>query len=572
MAVIPMPDSRNRPTVDQGLEPAGPAAPDNRSAAIKEKKKKDKVRSAWISFVGRIVAQVVGAIVTVALTLFVVQRAQQRTAGDRPVSPAETPPTAGAGRTAGNTGALPVAAIDAARSELALAVLPLDNFSGDPGQDYFADGMTEALIAELAQLKGVRVISRTSSMRYRGSRQALPEIARELGVTHIIEGSVARDKARVRVTAQLIEATSDRHIWAESYDRQDRDVLGIQAEVATAIAREVGGTVVAVEQARLDRRQAVDPAVYDLYLKGRYEQARRSPEGFTNAIARFEDATAKDPSFAPAFAGLADTYTLMSRSVFGGLPASQAMDRARTAAERAIALDPLSVEAHLAMASVSHRFDWDWDAAERHYNRARDLGPASAPAHQWIAVFLAEQGRPEPARIEAERAISLDPLSPTVLRTAGLVAYFNRDFERSLALHRRAVSLEPGSPVSTMMLAWSLVEAGRASEAATELRALPKETPVSGEVQATLGYALARQGDAAGARQIRQTLERERYSPTLALARLYSALGDDDALVQLAERAVATRLDLVTGLKADIVFDRIRTHPRFKALTARLRL
>ena len=142
---------------------------------------------------------------------------------------------------------------------MALAVLPLDNYSGDPGQDYFADGMTEALIAELAQLKGLRVISRTSSMRYRGSRQTLPEIAHELGVTHIIEGSVARDKARVRVTAQMIEAASDRHVWAESYDRNDRDVLGIQAEVATAIAREVGGTVVAAERARLDRRQAVDP-------------------------------------------------------------------------------------------------------------------------------------------------------------------------------------------------------------------------------------------------------------------------------------------------------------------------
>ena len=246
------------------------------------------------------------------------------------------------------------------------------------------------------------------------------------------------------------------------------------------------------------------------------------------------------------------------------------MERARTAAERAIALDPLSVEAHLAMASVSHRFDWDWETAERHYNRARDLGPAYAPAHQWIAVFLAEQNRPEPARIEAERAISLDPLSPSVLRTAGLVAYFNRDFERSVALHRRAVSLEPGSPVSTMMLAWSLVEAGRASEAATEVRAIASDSPVNGEVQATLGYALARHGDVAGARRIRQALDRERASPTLALARLYSALGDDEALVQLAERAVASRLDLVTGLKADVVFDRVRSHARFKALAARL--
>lgn len=564
-----MPDPRERPTVDPAGGPVEGRVAEGAVADPKETKKKDKVRAAWISFVGRIVAQVVGAAVTVALTLFVVQRAQQPKPDEVPPPPAGSAAETATSRVANATVNAPRAASDAP-VEIAVAVLPLENYSGDPGQAYFADGMTEALIAELAQLEGLRVISRTSSMRYRGSRQALPEIARELGVTHVIEGSVARDQGRVRVTAQMIEAASDRHVWAESYDRRDRDVLAIQAEVAAAIAREVGGTVVAAEQARLDRRQAVDPEIFDLYLKGRFEQARRSPDGLANALARFEEAGAKDPSFAPAFAGLADTYTLMSRSVFGGAPAADVMERARSAAERAVALDRMSAEAHLAMASVSHRFDWDWEAAERHYNRARDLGPNYAPAHQWLAVFLAEQRRGEQARIESERAISLDPLSPAVLRTAGLVAYFNRDFERSVALYRRAVELEPASPISRIMLAWSLVEAGHATDAAIELRAIPRDSPVDGDVQATLAYALARQGDVAGARQIRQTLERERAAPTLALAHLYSALGDDHALVQLAERAVAARLDLVTGLKADIVFDRVRANPRFKALAERL--
>lgn len=564
-----MPDPRERPAADPAGAPVDGRGPEGAGADQKETKKKDKVRAAWISFVGRIVAQVVGAAVTVALTLFVVQRAQQSDPAEAPAPPVVARPETATSRVSTATMHAPRAASDAP-IEMAVAVLPLENYSGDPGQAYFADGMTEALIAELAQLKGLRVISRTSSMRYRGSRQALPEIARELGVTHVIEGSVVRDKTRVRVTAQMIEAATDRHVWAESYDRQDRDVLGIQAEVAAAIAREVGGTVVATEQARLDRRQAVDPEVFDLYLKGRFEQARRSPDGLTNALARFEEAGAKDPSFAPAFAGLADTYTLMSRSVFGGAPAADVMERARSAAARAVALDRMSAEAHLAMASVSHRFDWDWEAAERYYNRARDLGPAYAPAHQWLAVFLAEQRRGEQARIESERAISLDPLSPAVLRTAGLVAYFNRDFERSVALYRRAVELEPGSPISTIMLAWSLVEAGHASDAAIEVRAIPRDSPVDGDAQATLAYALARQGDVGGARRIRQTLERERAAPTLALAHLYSALGDDNALVQLAERAVAARLDLVTGLKADIAFDRVRADPRFKALAERL--
>lgn len=245
-AVIPMPDPLGLPVPEPDDEsPELPAADDNRDEGG-EKKKKDKVRAAWISFVGRIVAQVVGAIVTVALTLFVVQQSQQPPASV-PAEKATSPTPSPAMRPQG---------------EMALAVLPLDNFSGDPSQDYFADGMTEALIAELAQIKGIRVISRTSSMQYRGTRKALPEIARELGVTHLIEGSVARDKARVRVTAQLIEARSDRHVWARSYDRTDRDVLGMQADVAAAIAAEVGGAVVATEQARVTRT-AVDPAVCD---------------------------------------------------------------------------------------------------------------------------------------------------------------------------------------------------------------------------------------------------------------------------------------------------------------------
>jgi len=236
-----MPEPRTQPRLEPDEDDRPQSPPDGER---RDTKKKDKVRSAWISFVGRIVAQVVGGIVTVALTLFVVQRAQQT-----PAPPAVT--------TAKAAATVSVPAIDARATtaagggELALAVLPLDNFSGDQAQGYFADAMTEALIAELSQIKGIRVISRTSSMQYRGARTPLPEIARELGVTHIIEGSVARDRDRVRITAQLIEAASDRHVWAASYERNTRDVLGIQAEVASAIAREVGGTVVATEKARL---------------------------------------------------------------------------------------------------------------------------------------------------------------------------------------------------------------------------------------------------------------------------------------------------------------------------------
>lgn len=258
-----MPDPRSRPTIDPGEEPVDDAgAPIESTVDSTAKKKKDKVRAAWISFVGRIVAQVVGAAVTVALTLFVVQQAQQSRVDDIAISPVDTSTTSGTRGMAAASASSPTSSD--APVETAIAVLPLENHSGDPGQDYFVDGMTEALIAELARFKDLRVISRTSSMRYRGSRLTLPEIARELGVTHIIEGSVARDQGRVRVTAQLIDAASDRHVWAESYDRRNRDVLDMQAEVAVAIAREIAdaitrdasGTIAAVETVRQLRLRA----------------------------------------------------------------------------------------------------------------------------------------------------------------------------------------------------------------------------------------------------------------------------------------------------------------------------
>lgn len=264
-----MPDPRHRPTAEPAAPPGGDGQDSGEPAAgSRQRKKRDKVRSAWIAFVGRIVAQIVGGAVTVGLTLFLIQRAQQPrsdAAADPLGEPAAT--TAAAPLVSGPD-LLPGAAVDATPTEIAIAVLPLANYSGDAGQDHFAELMTEALIAELAQLKEVRVVSRTSSMRYRGSRQTVPEIARELDVTHIVEGSVVRDRTRVRITAQMIDAASDRHLWAGAYDRRDRDVLAIQAEVAAAIAREIGGTIVSIETAPRPRRQ-----------EDRFEQMRRAPDG-----------------------------------------------------------------------------------------------------------------------------------------------------------------------------------------------------------------------------------------------------------------------------------------------------
>ena len=265
-----------------------PSVPDADEAAAaaekKKKKKKDKVRSAWISFAGRIVAQIVGAAATIVLGIYLVtsHRGEPDRASSRVPRVARTP-----------------------GAEPSLAVLPFDNYSGDASQDYFVNGMTEALIADLARVRGLRVISRTSSMHYQGQKKSLPEIAGELGVDLLVEGSVARSGNRVRITAQLIDGASDEHIWARSYEDKVEDVLALQSRIATAIAGEVRG---AVSSSAAGTRRAVDPEVYDLYLRGRNAWNTRSPEGFEQARTYFQQAIDKDPSFALAHAGLADTY------------------------------------------------------------------------------------------------------------------------------------------------------------------------------------------------------------------------------------------------------------------------
>ena len=384
--------------------PSVPDADEAAAAAEKKKqKKKAKVRSAWISFAGRIVAQIVGAAATIVLGIYLVT--SHRGEPDRASS--RVPRVA---RTLG--------------AEPSLAVLPFDNYSGDASQDYFVNGMTEALIAELARVRGLRVISRTSSMQYQGQKKSLPEIAGELGVDLLVEGSVARSGNRVRITAQLIDAASDEHIWARSYEEKVEDVLALQSRIATAIAGEIRG---AVSSSAAGARRAVDPEVYDLYLRGRNAWNTRSPEGFEQARTYFQQAIDKDPSFALAHAGLADTYQVAG--LLSGTPDGPA--RAREAAERALALDDSLGEAHASLAGTLHRPVADIPRAEAEFKRAIELNPGYATAHQWYAIMLAEEGRDREALEHAERAVTLDPLAGVMQQTLGLVNYFGRRYDRA---------------------------------------------------------------------------------------------------------------------------------------------
>ncbi len=419
------------PATDVREEASAPSTPESKS-----QKKKDKVRSAWISFVGRIVAQLVGAAATVSLGLYVVQRYQAPAA----VQPAAAQPSSGAeARPAAHRTRSPRAA------GVSLAVLPLDDYSGQADQAYFVDGLTEAIIADLARLDGLRVISRTSSMHYKGASRPLPEIAAELDVDLIVEGSVVRSGSRVRVTVQLIDAASDEHLWSRSYDRAAGDVLGLQAELAKAIAAEVDVAVAPLQAQRFAARGSVAPETYDLYLRGREAAGRRTADSLREAVGLFERAVARDPSFALGYAGLADAYSLMGASIYAQVDARTVMPLARSAAEKALELDGDLAEAHLSLAAVRRRYDWDWRAADREFRRALELKPGDVTAHLWYGLYLAEQGRHDEAVTHARRAADLDPLSPLVHRGVGTVHFFGRRYEEARAAQGRALALDPFS-------------------------------------------------------------------------------------------------------------------------------
>jgi TolB-like protein/Tfp pilus assembly protein PilF len=509
------------------------------SSSEKEKKKKKKVRNAWISFVGRVVAQVVGAVATIVLGVYFINRTSP------PSREAESRPEP----------AVPARVVRPAGDRASIAVLPLQNLSGDPTQEYFADGMTEALIASLAQVKGLRVISRTSSMHYKQHSKTLPEIAQELGVALIVEGSVARAGDRVRVTAQLIDASRDEHLWARSYERTSRDVLGLQEEVATAIAREVTGA--AQSRQRTTQAASVDPEVYDLYLRGRHAWNQRTAAGYTDAIRYFDAAIARDPKFALAHAGRADAYHLAGRALD-----VDAAAKARAAAARALELDDTLAEPHASLGGLLHRIDVDIDAAQREFRKAIDLNPGYATAHQWYAILLAEEGQSDEAVREAQQAVSLDPLSGPIQQTFGLVLYYARQFDRAENAARRALELSSQLTLARDILGRSLVALRRYDEAVRLLDG-PLEQ-LNTDNLSTLGIACYLSGKRERSKAAWQVLA-GRPAAVGPKVRWYVATGDNAAALGLLERASADGFN-PQMIKADPALDPIRGDRRFERI------
>jgi len=456
-----------------------------------------------------------------------------------------------------------------------LAVLPLTNLSGDPDQEYFSDGMTDTLITDLAQMGSVKVISRTSIMRYKKTDKSLPEIARELNVGGIIEGTVQRSGDRVRITAQLIEGATDKHLWAKSYERAVKDVLALQDEVARDVANEIKVKLTPQEQARLTRARPVNPEAHELYLRGRFHWNKRSPEGVRKSIEYFEQAIEKDPDNALAYSALADSYNVISS--YNLLAPNEAFPKAKEAATKAVQLDDSLAEAHTSLAVVKAAYEWEWSGAEREYKRAIELNPGYATAHYWYAFsVLTRLGRFEEAIAEMNRALEFDPFSLIINTNLGWIFYYAHRYDDALEQCRKVLDLDSNFASAHLRMVQAYEQKGMFDDAIAEtekliplrredqpedIRALRKAYRTSG----AKGYWRQRLGS------VQQQMKHHYVSPAF-VASIYASLGEKDEAFLWLEHAYAERDNWLSFLKVDPRFDTLRSDPRFQDLQRRIGL
>jgi TolB-like protein/tetratricopeptide (TPR) repeat protein len=451
-----------------------------------------------------------------------------------------------------------------------LVVLPLENLSGDPGQEYFADGMTDVLIANLARIGALRVISRTSAMRFKGARRPLPEIARELGVEAVVEGTVLRSGDRVRITAQLVEAPADRTLWTFSVEREVRDVLALQSEVARAVAEEIRVRVTPLEMARLREPRPVDPRALEHVLRGRFLWNKRTAADVERSIELFRAALEIAPDYAAAWSGLADAWSIVG--AFRFQPPAVAFARAEEAARHALELDPDLAEAHTSLAFALQHSAWDLPAAEASFRRARELNPSYVLTRHWYAELLLIQERFDEAAGELRRARELDPLSPIVVTTEGSFHYFARRYPESLALLDTVVELHPDFVVGHLDRGRTLEELGRLEEARAEFTAATRITGSDPGESAPLAHLYALLGERARAEAVIGRLRdagAHRYVSPYSIATVYSALRDADRAFEWLEQAFATRDPMMIYLRVHPRLDPLRADPRFAELLRR---
>lgn len=474
-----------------------------------------------------------------------------------------------------NTGNLRTRIFAGARSpEIhSLAVLPLTNLSGDPEQEYFADGMTDELITDLAHISALRVISRTSVMHYKGTAKTLPQIARELNADAVLEGSVQRSGDQVRIRAQLIYAPADRHLWAESYEGSSRDVLDLQNKVATEIARQIKIQVTPEEKTRLASARPVNLEAHEAYLKGRYYLNQRNEKGFQQSVQYFDDATQKDPTYPLGYAGLADSYILLGE--YSLLPAKDAFPKARTAATRALELDDKLAEAHNAVAAVKVDYDWDWAGAEREFRRAIELNPGYATAHQWYAELLTQLGRYEEALAEIKLAQQLDPFSLIINVVRGDTLRSAGEYDSAIQQLNSTLEIDPNFAHAHFHLGMTYLRKEAYADAIVEFQKAVSLSPNVTDYKGGLGYAYAVAGRRAEAHKVLEDLKarsQKNYVPWFYIAGIYAGLGEKDQAIAHLEKAYSQREQGLAVMKREPMFDPLRSDPRFQDLLRRMNL
>jgi TolB-like protein/DNA-binding winged helix-turn-helix (wHTH) protein/Tfp pilus assembly protein PilF len=456
---------------------------------------------------------------------------------------------------------------------MSLMVLPLENLSGDPQQDYFADGMTDELTANLAKIRSVRVISRSTAMAYKHTHKPLSEIARELHVDAVVEGSVLRAGSRVRITAELVQVSTDQHLWADTYESQIGDVLSLQNRVSSAIVDEIRINLSPEDKVRLSKNPSVSPAAHEDYLKGRYYWNRRSGEAFTKAIGYFEDATRKDPQYALAYAGLADCYGIIGATIYGDLPAAEAAPKAKAAAIRALELDPTLAEAETSLATAKFNYDWDWAGAAQGFQRAIQLDPRYATAYQRYSLYSIAMGRFEESLDQIRKARDLDPLSTNINWSFGWRLYLARQYDRSIAQLRDALEMDPSYEWAHLILGEAYEQKGEFNLALTELRKASDLSHNSPLMVSALAHADALSGNLDEAQKLLAQLmarSKKQYVSPFYIAIVYVALGKKDLAMNWLERAFVDRSNGLVFLKVEPELDPLRANPRFIALQQKL--
>jgi len=454
-----------------------------------------------------------------------------------------------------------------------LAVLPLENLSGDASQDYFADGMTDALIADLAQIGALRVISRTSAMAYKHVHKPLTEIARELRVDALVEGTVLRSGERVRITAQLIQVPNETHLWAQSYEGDLQDTLALQNRVARAIASQIQVTLDPREEAALAKAKPVNREAYEAYLRGRYFWNKRTAESLKRAIEYFDLAIERDPLYASAYSGLADSYALLGDWEYGVLSPQEAFPKAKAAATKALALDDKLSEAHTSLALILDLYDWGWSSAESEYKRALALNPGYATAHHWYAWHLIVTGRNSDGIAELKRAESLDPLSLIISADLADALCIAHMYEESVRQSRRTIEMDPHFAVAHYQLGQALEQMHAHDEAIAEFRRAIDLSGGNSTFESNLANAYAASGRSADARRIAADLQLRRTQDSSAdasLALIEVALGDDGEAIRLLEKSYQARFNPSILMRPG--FDPIRNDPRFQNLLQRIGL